>query len=76
MKYLEVVLPYLESLGLLPNVIKSASILTLTLEEIKERQSYIESQGESLVLSNGRFNSIFGMSRANYKKLTKSKLSK
>ena len=75
-KHLEVVLPYLESLGVLSNVIKSASILTLTLEEIKERQSYIESQGESLVLSNGRFNSVFGMSRANYKKLTKSKLSK
>ena len=75
-KHLEVVLPYLESLGVLPTIIKSASILTLTLEEIKERQSYIESQGESLVLSNGRFNSVFGMSRANYKKLTKSKLSK
>ncbi len=68
-EYLKVVLPYLDSLGVLPFVVKSASILTLSLEEIIERKEYIESIGEELVLSNGRFNSIFGMSRANYKKL-------
>ena len=68
-EYLKVVLPYLDSLNVLPVVIKSASILTLTLEEIIERKEYIESIGEKLVLSNGRFNSIFGMTRANYRKL-------
>ena len=68
-EYLKVVLPYLESLNVLPVVIKSASILTLTLDEIMERKEYIESIGEKLVLSNGRFNSIFGMTRANYRKL-------
>ena len=68
-EYLKVVLPYLDSLNVLPIVIKSASILTLTLDEIIERKEYIESIGEELVLPNGRFNSIFGMSRANYRKL-------
>ena len=68
-EYLKVVLPYLDSLNVLPVVIKSASILTLTLEEIIDRKEYIESHNGELVLSNGRFNSIFGLSRANYKKL-------
>ena len=68
-EYLKVVLPYLDSLGVLPFVIKSASILTLSLEEIIERKEYIESHNGELVLLNGRFNSIFGMTRANYKKL-------
>ena len=69
-EYLKIVLPYLESLGVLPYVIKSASILTLTLDEIKERKDFIESNNDTMVLQNGRFNSIFGLSRANYKKLT------
>ena len=69
-EYLKIVLPYLESLGVLPYVIKSASILTLTLDEIKERKDFIESNNDTLVLQNGRFNSIFGLSRAIYKKLT------
>ena len=69
-EHLKVVLPYLESLGVLPYVIKSASILTLTLDEIKERKDFIESNNDTMVLQNGRFNSIFGLSRANYKKLT------
>ncbi len=69
-EHLKVVLPYLESLGVLPYVVKSASILTLTLEEIKERQALIESNNDTLILANGRFNTIFGLSRSNYKKLT------
>lgn len=69
-EHLKNVLPYLESLGVLPYVIKSASILNLTFEEIKERKDFIESNNDTLVLQNGRFNSIFGLSRANYKKLT------
>lgn len=69
-EYLKIVLPYLESLGVLPYVVKSASILTLTLDEIKERKDFIESNNDTLVLQNGRFNSVFGLSKANYKKLT------
>ena len=68
-EYLKVVLPYLDLLNVLPVVIDSASILTLSLEEIMERKEYIESIGEELVLPNGRFNSIFGLSKVNYKKL-------
>ena len=68
-EYLKVVLPYLDSLNVLPFVIKSASILSLSLDEIIERKEYIESHNGELVLSNGRFNSIFGLSRTNYKKL-------
>ena len=68
-EYLQNVLPYLDSLGILSYVIKSASILTLTLDEIMERKEYIESQGESLITKTGRFNSIFGLSRKNYEKL-------
>ena len=48
---------------------KSASILTLTLDEIKERKGLIDGLGESMVLPNGRFNSIFGLSKKNYQKL-------
>ena len=68
-EYLKVVLPYLDSLNVLPVVIKSASILSLTLDEIMERKEYIDSHAGELVLPNGRFNSIFGMSKSNYKKL-------
>ena len=68
-EYLKAVLPYLDSLNVLPVVIKSASILSLTLDEIIERKEYIESHNGELVLPNGRFNSIFGLSRANYRKL-------
>ena len=69
-EHLKNVLPYLESLGVLPYVVKSASILTLTLDEIKERKDFVESNNDTLVLQNGRFNSVFGLSKANYKKLT------
>ena len=69
-EHLKNVLPYLESLGVLPYVVKSASILTLTLDEIKERKDFVESNNDTLVLQNGRFNSVFGLSKSNYKKLT------
>ena len=64
--YLEKVFPYLDSLNLLPYVIVSASILTLTLDEIIERKEFIESIGEPLVTPKNRFNSIFGLSRKRY----------
>lgn len=69
-EHLKNVLPYLGSLGVLPYVVKSASILTLTLDEIKERKDFVESNNDTLVLQNGRFNSVFGLSKSNYKKLT------
>lgn len=69
-EHLKNVLPYLESLGVLSYVVKSASILTLTLDEIKERKDFVESNNDTLVLQNGRFNSVFGLSKSNYKKLT------
>ena len=47
----------------------------LTLDEIQERQRFIESIGESIVSPNGsKFNSIFGLSKKNYaKKVEKEK---
>ena len=72
--HLQEVLPYLESLGVLSYVIKSASILTLTLDEIKHRKEFIEERGETLVLENGRFNSIFGMTKKKYENLSGKKV--
>ena len=66
-KKLEQVFPYLESLGVLPTVINSASILTLSLDEIKERKELLDYLGEPMVVGN-RYNSIFGLSRKNYQK--------
>lgn len=59
-------LPYLDELGVLETVKKSASILTLAVEEIKERKKFIDSIGEAMVLENGRFNVVFGMSKNAY----------
>ena len=42
----------------------------LTVEEIKERQAFIESIDESIVKGD-KFNSIFGLSRKNYQKKVK-----
>ena len=66
-KYIEKVFFYLESLGVLDIVINSSSILTLTLDEIIERKQFIENIGESIVV-NGKFNSIFSLSRKKYQK--------
>ena len=70
LKQLQKNLPYLQSIGVLETIKTSASILLLTLEEIKERQAFIESIGESIVKGN-KFNSIFGLSRKNYQKKVK-----
>ena len=59
--------PYLDSLEVLPIVINSASILTLSLEEIKERKQVLDYLGEPMVVGN-RYNSIFGLSKKNYQK--------
>ena len=75
MKNLKNVLPYLQERGVLEVLPQSASILMLTLDEIQERQRFIESIGESIVSPNGsKFNSIFGLSKKNYaKKVEKEK---
>ena len=70
LKNLQKILPYLQSIGVLETVKNSASILSLTLEEIQERQAFAEKIGEPIV-KNGRFNSIFGLSRKNYQKKVK-----
>ena len=66
-KYLEKVFPYLEKLGVLDVVINSSSILTLSLEEIIERKDFIELLDGEMVVD-GKFNSIFGLSKKNYQK--------
>ena len=70
LKHLQKTLPYLQSIGVLETIKTSASILILTVEEIKERQAFIESIGEPIVKGN-KFNSIFGISRKNYQKKVK-----
>lgn len=60
-------LPYLQSIGVLEIIKTSASILMLTVEEIKERQAFIESIGETIVID-GKFNRIFGMPKKDIKK--------
>ena len=70
LKHLQKTLPYLQSIGALETTKTSASILLLTLEEIKERQAFIESIGEPIVKGD-KFNSIFGLSRKNYQKKVK-----
>ena len=70
LKHLQKTLPYLQSIGVLETIKTSASILILTVEEIKERQAFIESIGEPIVKGN-KFNSIFGLSRKNYQKKVK-----
>ena len=64
--YLKQVFPYLESLQVLPYVINSSSILSLKLDEIKDRKEFIESTGQNIIDKRGRFNSVFGLSRKNY----------
>ena len=70
LKHLQKTLPYLQSIGVLETIKTSASILAWTLEEIKERQAFIESIGETIVKGD-KFNSIFGLSRKNYQKKVK-----
>lgn len=73
-KHLSKVFPYLEELGVLEVVRESASILSLKLDEIKERKAFIDSIGKPMVLETGRFNSIFSMTRKNYAKRVSSVL--
>ena len=65
-KHLSKVFSYLDELGVLETVRQSASILELKLDEIRERKNFVDSIGEPMVLENGKFNSVFGMSRKKY----------
>ncbi len=67
-KHLSKVFPYLDELGVLETVRQSASILDLPLDDIRERKKIVDSIGEPMVLENGKFNSVFGMSRKRYAK--------
>ena len=66
-KKLRVILPYLNSLGVVSTVINSASILSLSIEEIIERKELLDFLGEPMVVGE-RFNSIFGLSKKKYLK--------
>ena len=66
-KHLSEVMPYLDSLGVLEFIINSASISTLTKEEIKKRVEIIKLLGEDIV-KNGKFNSVFGMNKTRLNK--------
>jgi hypothetical protein len=62
------VLPYLQEKGYLEYLKNSASILNLTLEQIKERETFIKEKGDSIIDERGKFNSIFGLSKKKYEK--------
>ena len=66
-KHLSEVMPYLDSLGVLEFIINSASILTLTKDEIEKRVEIIKLLGEDIV-KNGKFNSVFGMNKTRLNK--------
>lgn len=66
-KVLEETLPYLQKKGVLRIIKNSASILSLKLSEIQDREAFIEKIGESILRPDGKaFNSIFGLSRKKY----------
>ena len=66
-KKLKVILPYLYSLGVVSTVINSASILSLSIDEIIERKELLDYLGEPMVVGS-RFNSVFGLSKKKYLK--------
>ena len=71
LKQLMNVMPYLQELGVLETLKKSASILTLTLEEIKERKQILDDNNMPMILENGKYNSIFGLSKKKYQEYLK-----
>ena len=65
LKQLQEIMPYLKEKGVLEVLINGATILTLKLDEVKDREEFILSIGETIT-TNGKFNSIFRLSRKNY----------
>jgi len=72
-EHLEKVLSFLQEKGMLPVVLTSASILSLTLEDIEERMEYLKSHNKPIVVLGRKkeqaFNPALGISRARYEKL-------
>ena len=62
------VFPYLDSLGVLPVVVKSPGILEIKLEEIKEREIVIKNLNMPIVDNRGMFNTLFSLSKNRYYK--------
>ena len=66
-KNLKTVMPYLQRKCLLDILQNNSTILSLTLDEIRERESFLKSVGESILNQDGtKFNSIFGLSKNRY----------
>ena len=70
---LRTTLPYLDELNVLNVVLKSPSILTLSFDEVKNRIEYLKNNDLPIVVDNGRFNKVFGLSKKNYEKLISEK---
>ena len=65
-EHLKEVLPYLEESGYLTALLgRSTTILTLSLDEIKEREEVVRREGEEVIVD-GSFNITFGHTRKNY----------
>jgi len=65
---LKEVFPYLDSLGVLPVVVKSPGILELSLSNIKERESVIKNLNMPIIDNRGMFNTLFSLSKNRYYK--------
>ena len=63
---LKTVMPIVDSWGVLPYIIVSPAILTLSKEEIAERRALIDELGEN-ILVNGRINPMFGLTKKRYR---------
>ena len=70
-EHLQGVLGYLRGKRLLDVLIKSPSILKLTLIEIIDREGYISQINQKIVTENGTFNPVFGWSRKLYEQKKK-----
>lgn len=62
---LKKVLPYFKEHDYLDGLLKGTSILSLTLDEIIEREDFVKKGGEE-VLIDGKFNPVFGWTRKKF----------
>lgn len=63
---LKKILPYLESKEYLGGLLKGTAILSLTFDEVIERENFLKERGEQ-VLIDGKFNPVFGWTRKKFK---------
>ena len=63
---LKEVFPYLDSLGVLPVVVKSPGILELNLSDIKEREITIKNLNMPMIDNRGMFNTLFSLNKNRY----------